>query len=760
MDLEALRFARFQLLDEAVADWSTMVTNLDDLEKEARDGLRGRANKANWVGVNATVSREFIGRTAGEFADARTQATSIRNILKDARDELRDWQRKLNEAIERGLGRNLTVTSTGAGEFTVTMNIHPDRAAMGKSLPDHSTGDVTALRDEIQSILDKATESDTSAAAVLKALADQADHGFSGARYADRDSAANAIREAEKLAALARKKPEDLTIADFDAINAGLGKYSGDELFASRFAERLGPKGTLEFWGGMNDPRRLDWELGSERSGRFDELQRNLGLTLAQATQSDTQGMTQWKREMVTLGGQPVSQYSSALGFQVMGNLMRWGNYDDQFLRSYGTELVTTEKKLTDNGGHGAWRRLGGDPLLNRTGTDSGWDPVVGFMKALSNSPDAATGFFNDAFVTKGEDHDFKDGKGRAELSNFDYFFEERDWPTDQDHQGADSIDGRNSMALALEAATTGHPAGQFATVDTPPHSAEQARLMENIVASISDDPARLTEHKYMGDSIGQIASEYLPDINRATADDKFGNTERLFPIVGAQADLSHTDVTRFLTTVGQSPQGFAAVEIGQAAYVGALMEYHLNPDLPADQRYPHPPQSIIESIANRTGEVSGTLAIGRQEAITGPAAQAASDFTNSVAQQKNTWSGAIGTGVGVGVSFIATPVGGAIASGVAGTVSSVVLEHVFQQSETDILKNAGREASKLWEVSMENSFQVSQLAAQAAAEKYGIDPRGQFTDWAKAGTEQGFNSAETNASRSADDLTTDIQPG
>ncbi|MFD0430607.1 hypothetical protein ACFQ60_34245 [Streptomyces zhihengii] len=320
--------------------------------------------------------------------------------------------------------------------------------------------------------------------------------------------------------------------------------------------------------------------------------------------------MSRWKVDMVNLGDQPVSKNGSTMGFQVMSNLMRWGDYDDRFLTDYGSKLIETEKKLTDNGRHEpmAWHQMGMDPMLNRTGTDSGGDPMTGFMKALANSPGAATDFFNADFVTKDEDHEFErdtDGNGKngkVGLSNFEYLFEERDWPQDRDDKGEESITGRNNLAMALEAATTGHPAGQMPTEDTPPHSPEQARLMSDIVASVADDPKRLTDHSYMSDSIGQITSEYLPDINRAMADDPHGNTEKLFPLVGTQADLNHQDVNALLITVGQSPDGYAAVEVGQKAYMAGLLDYHLNPDLPADQRYPHSPQETVEAITRRSG--------------------------------------------------------------------------------------------------------------------------------------------------------------
>ncbi|MET9349787.1 hypothetical protein [Streptomyces termitum] len=755
MDFEALHSANFKLLDDTVTDWTSMLTKLQALKKDANDGLHKKALTADWAGDNAVISREFVGKTAGEFGDALTEATSIRDIMQDTRDELKTQQRLLKEAIERGRGKNLTVTVNGGG-FTVAEN--PDKKAPG------GQSDVNGLRDELQGILDAATEIDNSAATALKALVDLADQGFSDAVYKDRDSAAGAVKEAERLAALAKKKTEDLTPADFDALNAGLGKYSGDPIFAEHFATTLGPKGTLDFWAGLNDPRRA-YAVGSERVDQYDDLQKNLSLTLATATRADSPEMSRWKYDMINMGDQPLSKNSTTQGFQVMSNLMRWGNFDDQFLKDYGTKLIDTEKQATDNGRHTpmVWQHMGIDPLLNRTGTDSGSDPMTGFLAALSNSPDAATDFFNADFVTKDEDHDFKEEDGKKEkraLTNFDYLFEERDWPEERDDKGKTSTEGRNNLAMALEAGATGHPAGQMPTEETPPHNKDQAELMQKIVASVSDDPERLTKHGYMSDSIGQITSEYLPDINRAMSDDSRGNTDKLFPVAGTPAVMEHSDVTRLLVTLGQDPKANAAVEVGQAAYLGSLMDYHLNPNTPDDLKYPQSPQNTIEEISRRSSEIGGTLAVGRQEAIVGPAAKEAKDFADSVAQQKNAWSGAIGTGIGVGVSFIATPVGGAVASGVAGTVSSMVLEHVFQQSETDVLKDAGKDAAKLWEDSKESNIEMSQLAAQEAAKAHNLPYADQVADWAKYGSDNGFNDASDNARHMADDLETEIQPG
>lgn len=760
MDFEALHSANFKLLDDTVTDWTSMLTKLKELEKDAREGLRGKALKANWAGYNATVSREFIGKTAGEFADAHTQATSIRNIMSDTRDELKTQQRLLKEAIERGRGKHLTVTAKGGG-FTVEEN--PDSKS--------STGqkDVNELRNELKGILDKATEIDSTAATSLKALVDLTDHGFSDAVYKDRDSAAAAVKEAEKLAALAKKDPEDLTVKEFDQLNAGLKKYSGDQIFAEHFAEKLGAKGTLEFWAGINDPAK-NRDVFPERREQFDDLQKHLSLTLATATQADTPDMSKWKYEMTDLGSQPVHKNSTTQGFQVMSNLMRWGNFEDQFLNDYGTELMKTEKAASSNGRHTAtvWTHMGPEPNLNRTGTDSGSDPMIGFLKALSNSPDAATDFFNADFVTKDEDHDFKtkdkDGKEvKDELSNFDYLFEERDWPPEMDSERENSIEGRNNLALALEAATTGHPAGELPTVDTPPHNEEQTKLMESLVSSISENPDRLKDHGYMSDSVGQIASEYLPDINRATADtdpeDKEARTriEKLFPLAGSEAVMDHRDVSRFLLMIGQNPEGYAAVEVSQKAYMANLMDYHLDPDLPADQRYSENKQLLVSEVAHASGEVSGTLNIGRQEAVAGPAAEADKKYEQSVAQWKNGVSGGIGTGIGVGVSFIASPVVGAAVGGGATTVSSLILEELFQDAEGKAKDEAGAQMGKHWENGQDGNIKYTRHAAEEAAKAHNLPDSGDIGEWARTGSRDGYLAAGSYADRVAPELQTDI---
>jgi len=752
MDLDTLRNANFKLLDDAVKDWSNLVKHLETLKKDAEDELHQAAIKADWAGVNSQVTGQFIGKTAGEFSDAHTQATTIHKILDDTRNELKDYHQQLVDAIEGGRKKNLTVIGYEGG-FTVTTNVPPEgRAAQDED----KQSEITTLRDQLQKILDKATESDNSAKTVLQAIADQSKLGFSDASYKDRDSAAEAVKQADEMAKLAKKDPKDLTVKEFDDLVAGLKKYGNDGLFAERFATTLGPEKTLQFWAGVTDPHRGNYDLFHDRRDQLDDLQHSLGTTLANATQSDSVAMTEWKRTVIDNADKFINDNRGPMGFQVMSNLMRTGDYDDQFLKEYGTKLMATERKYTGNGEHANSVWLHGmptGPQLNWIGEDSGNDPLTGYLKGLSNSPDAATDFFNQEFISKDDpDNPFErdsddenDYKGKVTLSNFQYLFEEREWPQETDSKGDELHTGKNNLALALEAATTGHPAGEMPTPDTPPHNDQQAKLFNAIVSSVADDPGRLTDHEYMSDSMGQIASEYLPDINRATTDvsrdsKTWEDIERLYPLAGTDAELNHPDVTKFLFAVGQNDEGYAAVEVGQEAYMSKLMEYHLNPDLPAGQRYSDT-ETTVKYFAERSGEVSGTLGLARQEAIGKPGSDEDKAFDHSIAQRKNLISGVVGTAVGVGTSFVATPWVGAAAGGTAGTVTSMVLEQVFKDAEGHALEQKYKEMGDSWQATLVTNNEYVGTAALTTAEKYKLD--GEDIDtWSREAARQGFINA------------------
>ncbi|MBW1602779.1 hypothetical protein JJV70_11795 [Streptomyces sp. JJ66] len=758
MDFDALMFTSLSSLNTAVGDWSEMIDKLDSIATDAQDGLQNKAAKANWRGVNATVTREFVDKTTGEFHDAVTQAKSIYNILNDTKEEIEGYRKEVNDALDvAAREKNLTAVSTGDGSFMIIMNRHPDRATT--DLPESSPEDMENLKLQIQGIIDKATESDTSAAEALTALVEATPYGFSSSYYGDRDEVAQALDDAERLAKLGEQHPEDLSAKEFDEMNELMRKHRYDSLFAERFATVLGPEATLQLWAGLLDPTV---EINNERGDQYLRFQENFSLTLANATHSDSPAMNKWEQDMVNLGDKKVIfSGGNAYGFQIMSNLMRYGDYDDQFLGIYGEKLMETEKEMSGNGSRTAhWDQYapGTPQTLNSTGTDQGIDPMTGFMKALSNNPDAATEFFGKEFLSKEENHDFKiggngpDKDDKRSLSNFDYLFEERGWIAESTAEGKESTENYNALGEALEAATTGHPVG------APPnalHTPEQAALMEDIVQSISEDPARITDRSVMSDNMGRMAGEYMPDITRALIGEDRGNSDDLYPVAGAEAEMEGRDVTRFLFSVAQDPEGYAAVELGQKAYAYNLLDYHLNPNVQADVRYDGTPQDIVEEISYWSGDVAGILAEGRREAMVGPAKESDDSFNNALAQGKTWASGISGTLVGVGASFIGTPALGAAAGGGASTITNVVLGEVFAAAEQRTVGEATRDAGAMMEETKDENRINMQDAAARAAENHAPDITSRVSDWIRQESNDGFSNGSQLVRNYADDIVT-----
>ncbi|MFI1166885.1 hypothetical protein ACH4UM_25620 [Streptomyces sp. NPDC020801] len=63
-------------LGTAAGTWEQAVKHLQTLSKDAHDGLKTKADTARWAGVNATVTREFVDKTAKECADLHSEGAS------------------------------------------------------------------------------------------------------------------------------------------------------------------------------------------------------------------------------------------------------------------------------------------------------------------------------------------------------------------------------------------------------------------------------------------------------------------------------------------------------------------------------------------------------------------------------------------------------------------------------------------------------------------------------------------------------------
>lgn len=652
MDLEALRHGNFATLGTAINDWSTMHKQLKQLETRARDDLRAKAYRAKWAGVNATVSREFIGKTADEFGDAVSQAASILAILRDTRDELAKYRDELNEAIDRAWNKKLTVVGVAGGGFKVYVNAHPEPPGSEQAMKD--------TVDELQGILDKATTSDSTAARALTALANQADHGFSGARYGDRDAAANALKKADEMAALAKdaRKLTPEQLADF---NRTLAQYKNDELFSAQFATSLGAKGTLQFWTDMSS---LHLGASGSELQQLREFQKNLSTTLATATLSDSDGMTAWKQTVIDESSKvyksdnpayPMRGPMNAMGFQVMSSLMGHGRYDTEFLDAYGKKLLKVD--MAPGGGPGmstndVWKAP--NQLTDLVfGDEDGQDPMVGFMKALSHNPEAATNTFADKQV-------------------FEHTLESIRYT------GRDA-----AVASALEAAVLGTAAGQPSSGPVPPHSLTQAEIMRRVTEAVGEPGGASLVTKETAEHFGRMASGYMPEISRSL----YGRVASpIFFTPSANPDpFDATDAGRFLYAVSQNPDGARSIRFGESIYTASSLEAHIaNPAL-----FDGETTQVIAYIAKNAGIIEGIIANAEADAqISG---ELSSEKKENDARKRtgDLMKAFLGAGIGVGAAALApqTAAGavmGAAGSGYFGGAAGMAVDRLVDGRQSD----------------------------------------------------------------------------
>ncbi|WOI59691.1 hypothetical protein [Streptomyces fradiae] len=92
-------------LGEAAGDWATAAAGLKKLRTDAYSGLVRLSDGADWAGLNATVTKDFVRKAAKEIADLAREAQSVAAVLHDAHTELVRIQaeaRKLSAEARKG----------------------------------------------------------------------------------------------------------------------------------------------------------------------------------------------------------------------------------------------------------------------------------------------------------------------------------------------------------------------------------------------------------------------------------------------------------------------------------------------------------------------------------------------------------------------------------------------------------------------------------------------------------------------------------
>ncbi len=714
VDFQELMHLRLGKLKSAVPQWESMARKLKQLANGGDEGgsaadLERKAKAAQWKGSNATVTRQFVTKTAQEFDDIAVAAASVHDILENAHASLERHKGDLDAAVARAKNKGLHVSARG---FV---------SAREDADPKPSQRDIDDAVADMDRVLGEANETDRIAKDALNSLSknkyDFVSKGttLAAARKLDERQAVADAEEAQNI--LRQDGPISSTqLAKLDGIFA---RQSDNLTFATRFFKGLGPEETLRFNVELATQFTLDRD--PQNLKRAESLQDSMGRALAAATKDvDAKGYLsdQWvnalkdagqERIYVEVGG---DMGVSAYGYQSLGSLLESGEYSPEFLNSVSQEMIDLDKTLAgvwpDGGSFGDWTLDITDAVDGQV--REGLDPISGLMQAQSRTPEAALELF-----------------GNKE--NIDYLLTS-DFASDERNE---------AIGEALESAVYGYPFDSDPPVALP-HSQDQAEVMKGVMDLVSRDADLATGH--LGDNLGMMTAAYMPEINRSLVE---GDELRgLFPS-GNSVEIDDRVTQRFLYALARDPEAYADVVYGQNAYSAHMMEHHLsNPSSAFTDK------ASIQAIAQNSGLMQGVMAHSRADAVIGGAAAEASEYNSALSREGNAFKTMASFGVTVATTAYATgpyaiPIAGAGAA-ISGGASMMIDEIMgARKMEGSAINEAFFRAGDDYEQTKVDTVHALDRAAWHAADKHTELKEGDVELIVGTAVNNGFSWADTS---------------
>ncbi|MFE7116770.1 hypothetical protein ACFU99_15280 [Streptomyces sp. NPDC057654] len=671
---EELRHLRLGKLEEAVDDWTAMVKKLKTLEEVADKRMAAKTKKADWQGENAAAVKPFVLKTAKEFSDALTEATSIRNILKEAHAKFQTCQNDLQAAVDEATGNELSISSSGVVR---SVKVTPPFVAQPQNddvlnfmkAPAAEQKKIDAVVAKINKILEAAADADETTSRALRTIAGKDPHNFTTVKYGSYKDAekAQAIADAKTATRIANHLAEDGTAKNLDELKQLqklFDRNAKNPDFSTTFYKTMGPKGALNFYANVAlDASSLH---DKTRINLVHHIQNEMGSMLGVATSkhSSTHLDATWITGLQKAGHQQLDLSrvttlgTEVYGYQALGALVRDGKFDAGFMTTIGRDMVAMERKdprIWDrNAPAGSHYGSSGQPTLNfdKTG-GKGFHPLTGLMEGLSHNPEAATAFFNepvredsnhDGIITSADkvvthyDSNY-DGKINKEdtrpMSMVDYMLDRNPDADALDYvKGRESRSGQTALGSALEAATT-HRDPSDDGAHQVRHTAAMAKVMERVVEKVGAHPV-LVEGKDpdhpgvlsgLAGNFGNMAAEYMPDMQMTLE-----NENHLIKPFGHGAKFTSADLQQFLGAVGQDPDAYGSISNAQQAYTTALVH-----DVVKHRDQYDNLGDPIHNAVYPGGQIAGIMTEARTEAIHGDQAYKDAQFNKAI-EEKSKW--------------------------------------------------------------------------------------------------------------------------
>ncbi len=734
-------------LKEAVDDWSEMVTKLEKLADEARLGMKAKSDKADWQGVNASVSKPFIAKTAKEFDEAAAEARGIKLLLADAHTSFKTAKDALVR-IKDEEGPTAGIHVDANGKVTPRYDLEDDEAA--RRDPDYSEAlrkqkeAVASWQKKIDRIVEDCSDADESLKRALAANVTD-DHNFTTPKFNSLD-AEQVDRAAELTKKVTGEGGTARNVAALKELEDLIDDNRDDPEFSAAFYWKLGAEGTLEAYTRMSLDSTSLGPAGQDRAAMVRNIQSDMGAMLGLATQPSTPNHLDatWTTQLMKAGRKEVDVSGFAgigtkvYGYQALGSLLREGTYNKEFLTSVGRDMVAMDKKNPN-----IWydnMPLDQKMAINLdTEGGKGFNPLTGLMEAMSKNPQASTEFFNeplredtnkDGLVT------LSDGviKGKDAQGTVDYLLDKgptADWYDTT--AGGEPTPAQTAMGNALEAAVTGRVPGDDNAAPVS-HTEAMSSVMEQVIAKIGAEPELVAAKpgdppgplSGLSAQFGDMAAEYMPDL-QATAEN---GADQIKPF-GVLAEFRKDEMARFLGAVAQDPQAYGAITNAQQAYTTALVsDVFQNPEKHGDTG------EAVRNAVHPGGEIAGMMTEARAQAVHDTKTHEAAEYNEAVADNAK-WTNRIISAVGAKYVEM-LPVGGDVVE----WIQEDITEAAVKSAELDKTAEARRESSQGY-------AEAERAAKEAAIAAVETGARGSGLTRAEIAEYQGAASTQTGTAHS-----------
>ncbi|MCX5343260.1 DUF6571 family protein [Streptomyces atratus] len=580
---EQLLNVRLGPLDTAVTQWTEMIGKLTTLQTDA-SAMKTKADKSTWKGENATVTKEFVTKTAKEFSDAVTEAESVRDLLKDAHALLKTAHDDLKDAYDNP-PPGITIYPDGV----LSHRVHPDRRSKDSTEPLATEAQFDALRSKLEGILKRANEADELCAWGLRALVRNHPNDFGSTDL-------GGVADAKRMRAEEKQQAENgREAAKLYARWEHLDDKERERLLTLVEGGKDSPAFSAELMQNLSYNGREDQEAllllagGLEHGGRDGQvsatdarLYKALSGSLATATGPDSPigspgGVTSaWTDRLITTARDgnglpdrhPGALKGGAAGLNALTHLMAADAGDDAV---YDPNKDPKEKSSP-------WKKDEGDPVYSEAfltqvgdtirewetsnddaydGVMKNWqgtqeDPMKGLLNAMSRNPSASTHYF-DPNTT----------------DNLKYFMDDRKWPggdveskmpTETQYTSA-----RAEFGLALEAAATGRVPGSPMHPVPAHHDGAETAIFERVMSEYTKElhANQSAVPTSMRLPMADMIADYGSDVHQILGKKMDGPTDF------NELTIDRGDLTRIIRSTAEDPNAYKVIHASQSVVIG-----------------------------------------------------------------------------------------------------------------------------------------------------------------------------------------------